>query len=120
MIVMAEFKREDVVTVLREKSGYYKKDLRKVLDALEETLIAIMATAQIDDPVEIRLFDGFYVQAKREPERPATDPRTGENIIAREKIKPNVNIRRSFKWRIEREAGILPNKDNEEGENENE
>ena len=48
---MAEFKREDVVTVLREKSGYYKKDLRKVLDALEETLIAIMATAQIDDPV---------------------------------------------------------------------
>ena len=117
---MAEFKREDVVTVLREKSGYYKKDLRKVLDALEETLIAIMATAQIDDPVEIRLFDGFYVQAKREPERPAADPRTGENIIAREKIKPNVNIRRSFKWRIEREAGILPNKDDEEGENENE
>ena len=117
---MAEFKREDVVTVLREKSGYYKKDLRKVLDALEETLIAIMATAQINDPVEIRLFDGFYVQAKREQERPATDPRTGENIIAREKIKPNVNIRRSFKWRIEREAGILPNKDNEEGENENE
>ena len=89
---MAEFKREDVVTVLREKSGYYKKDLRKVLDALEETLIAIMATAQIDDPVEIRLFDGFYVQAKREPERPATDPRTGKNIIAREKIKPNAFI----------------------------
>lgn len=108
---MAEFKREDVITVLHEKSGYYKKDLRKVMNALEESIIAIMATAEVDDPVEIRLFDGFYVQAKREPERPATDPRTGEDITAREKIKPHVNIRRSFKWRVEREAGILPKKD---------
>lgn len=111
---MAEFKREDVITVVHEKSGYYKKDLRKVMDALEESIIAIMATAEIDDPVEIRLFDGFYVQAKREPERPAIDPRTGESIIAREKIKPNVNIRRSFKWHVEREAGILPQKDKTE------
>lgn len=107
---MAEFKREDVITVLHEKSGYYKKDLRKVIDALGDSLVAIMATAQVDDPVEIRLFDGFYVQATREPERPATDPRTGETITAREKIKPHVNIRRSFKWRIERDAGILPSK----------
>lgn len=107
---MAEFKREDLITVVHEKSGYYKKDLRKVLSALEEAIIAIMATAEVDDPVEIRLFDGFYVQAKREPERPATDPRTGKSIIAREKIKPNVNIRRSFKWHVEREAGILPKK----------
>lgn len=111
---MAEFKREDVITVVHEKSGYYKKDLRKVMNALEEAIIAIMATAEIDDPVEIRLFDGFYVQAKREPERPATDPRTGDSIIAREKIKPNVNIRRSFKWHVEREAGILPQKDKTE------
>lgn len=110
---MALFKREDVVTVLKEKSGYYKTDLRKVLDALEETIITIMATAELDDPVEIRLFDGFYVQAKKEPVRPAIDPRTREEIMAREKIKPNVQIRRSFKERVEREAGILPNKDGE-------
>ena len=108
---MAEFKKEDLITVVHEKSGYYKKDLRKVMDALEEAIIAIMATAEVDDPVEIRMFDGFYIQAKREPERPATDPRTGEDITAREKIKPNVKIHRSFKWRVEREAGILPNKD---------
>lgn len=103
---MAEFKREDVVTVLHEKSGYFKKDLRKVLSALDDSLVTIMATAEIDDPVEIKLFDGFYVQAKREPERPAKDPRTGEMIIAREKIKPHVNIRKSFQYKIEKKAGI--------------
>lgn len=109
---MAEFKREDVVTVLHEKSGYFKKDLRKVLSALDDSLVAIMATAEVDDPVEIKLFDGFYVQAKREPERPAKDPRTGQMIIAREKIKPHVNIRKSFQYKIEKEAGIT--KDTEE------
>ena len=111
---MAEFNREDVVAVLKEKSGYYKKDLRKVLNALDESLIAIMATAEVGDPVEIKLFDGFYVQARREPERPAKDPRTGEMIIAREKIKPHVNIRKSFQNKIEREAGILPNEGQDE------
>jgi hypothetical protein len=53
------------------------------------------------------------VQAKKEPVRPAIDPRTREEIMAREKIKPNVQIRRSFKERVEREAGILPSKDSE-------
>lgn len=110
---MAEFKREDVVAVLHEKSGYYKKDLRKVLAALDDSLIAIMATAEVDDPVEIKLFDGFYVQAKREPERPAKDPRTGEMTTAREKIKPHVNIRKSFQYRIEKEAGITKVTENE-------
>lgn len=104
---MAKFKQEDVITLVKAKSGYYKTDLRKVFAALNESLIDILATAKIDDPVEIRLFDGFVLQAKREPERPATDPRTGEKITAREKIKPNVKIRRSYKWNIERAAGIL-------------
>ena len=110
---MAVFKRDDIITIVKEKSGYYKTDLKKVLNALDEAIVTIMATVEIDDPVEIRLFDGFCIQAKREPERPAVDPRTHTNIMAREKIKPNVKIRRSFKERIEREAGILPKKNNE-------
>lgn len=113
---MAKFKQEDVITLVKAKSGYYKTDLRKVFSALDDALIDILATAKIDDPVEIRLFDGFVLQARREPERPATDPRNGEHIMAREKIKPNVKIRKSYKWRIERAAGILGG--NEDGEDE--
>lgn len=109
---MAKFKQEDVITLVKAKSGFYKTDLRKVFSALEESLIDILATAQLDDPVEIKLFDGFVLQAKREPERPSVDPRTGENIIAREKIKPNVKIRRSYKENIEKTAGILGGKEN--------
>ena len=113
---MAKFKQEDVITLVKAKSGYYKTDLRKVFSALNESLIDLLATAKLDDPVEIRLFDGFVLQAKREPERPSVDPRTGENIMAREKIKPNVKIRKSYKWHIERAAGILGGNDDDEYE----
>lgn len=111
---MAKFKQEDVITLVKAKSGYYKTDLRKVFAALNEALIDILATAQLDDPVEIKLFDGFVLQAKREPKRPATDPRTGEDIMAREKIKPNVKIKKSYKWNIERAAGILGGNDDDD------
>ena len=110
---MAKFKREDVITLVSAKSGYFKTDLRKVFTALDDALIDILATAQLDDPVEIRLFDGFYLTARREPERPATDPRTGENITAREKIKPHVRLSKSYKWNVERVAGILGGKEDD-------
>lgn len=113
---MAKFKKEDVITLVSAKSGYYKTDLRKVFSALNESLIDLLATAKLDDPVEIRLFDGFVLQAKREPERPATDPRTGEHIMAREKIKPNVKLRKSYKWNIEKAAGILGGDKDDEDE----
>lgn len=104
---MAEFKKEDVISLVKAKSGYYKTDLRKVFSALEDSIIDILASAELDDPVEIKLFDGFVIQAKREPVRPATDPRTGEHIMAREKIKPNVKIKRTFKEHVEKVAGII-------------
>lgn len=110
---MIQFSQADIIQILRQKTGYYKKDLRVVLNALNDAIITVLATAKIDEPVQIKLFDGFYIQAKFEPERPARDPRTGEWITAREKIKPNVQVRRWFKECIEKEAGILPDKNKE-------
>lgn len=110
---MTKFKREDVITLVKAKSGYYKTDLRKVFDAMEESIIEILAHAKVDEPVEIKLFDGFVLQAQREPQRPATDPRTGEFITAREKIKPHVKLKKTFQWNIEKKAGLLGGVQNE-------
>lgn len=104
---MTKFKQEDVITLVKDKSGYYKTDLRKVFDAMEQAIIEILSHAELDNPVEIKLFDGFVIQAKREPSRPATDPRTREQIMAREKIKPNVKIKKTFQWNVEKKAGLL-------------
>lgn len=110
---MTKFTQTDVIRIIREKTGYRQDDLRKVLKALYEALIILMATAKNGNPTEIRLFSGFYLQARFEPERPARDPRTGEWIMARQKIKPNVQVSRWFKARIEREAGIISDENKE-------
>ena len=113
---MAKYKQEDVITLVKAKTGYFKTDLRKVLPAIGESIIEILACAEVDDPVEIKLFDGFIIQAKREAPRPATDPRTGEAIVAREKIRPHVKLKKSFQWNIEKTAGILGGNENESKE----
>ncbi len=104
---MTEFKQEDVISLVKAKSGYFKSDLRKVFAAMEESIIEIMSHAEVDNPIEIKLFPGFILQATKEPNRPAKDPRTGEMIIAREKIRPHVKLRKTFQWKIEKQAGLI-------------
>jgi nucleoid DNA-binding protein len=113
---MAKYKQEDIITLVKAKTGYFKTDLRKVLPAVGESIIEILACAEVDDPVEIKLFDGFVIHAQREAPRPATDPRTGEVIIAREKIRPRVKLKKTFQWNIEKAAGILGGNDDESQE----
>ena len=104
---MAKYKQEDIITLVKAKTGFFKTDLKKVLPAIGESIIEILACAEIDEPVEIKLFDGFIIQAKREAPRLAKDPRTGDVITAREKIKPHVKLKKTFQWNIEKVAGIL-------------
>lgn len=104
---MAKYKREDVIKLMKHHSGYFMTDLKVAMSALEKSLIEILSTVEDDDPVEIQLFPGFYLYARKEPERPATDPRNGEVIVAREKIKARAQIRRTFRLKIENAAGMI-------------
>ena len=104
---MKTYKQDDIIALVKQKSGYFKKDLKAVFAALDSVLIETLANAELDDPVEIKLFEGVVIQAKREPERPAKDPRNGELIIAREKIKPNVKLKKTYQWKVEKVAGIF-------------
>jgi nucleoid DNA-binding protein len=110
---MAKFKQEDVISLVKDKSGYYKTDLRKVFAATEESIIEILSYAKPNEPIEIKLFDGFVLQAKRELPKPVTDPRNGEKIMSREKIKPNVKLKRTFMYNIEKQAGLRGGDDDE-------
>ena len=104
---MANLTQEDIIDEIKKKTGVYKSDLRVIFNALEDTFIEQLGNSQLDDPVDIRLFPGFNVQAVREPVRPAKDPRNGEDIMAREKIKLHVKIRLSFRNKIEEYAGLI-------------
>jgi nucleoid DNA-binding protein len=107
---MAELTQDDVITLVKEKTGVYKADLKIIFKALDEALVEMISEATPDDPVDIKLFPGFIVRGRGLDEREATDPRSGEIIQARKKIKPSIHLRRSFRERVNEEAGLLQRK----------
>lgn len=95
--------QDDVIDVLNAKTGFFKKDLRLVMEALEETLVEYMATATLDQPSEIRLFHGWKIGAKVLPEREAKDPRNGADIITPEKLSPYCKFETTLKAKLNTE-----------------
>jgi hypothetical protein len=86
----------DVVDMLHERTHFFKKDLRKVLEELENIIYENMQTATVEQPSECRLFFGFILGAKRIPERQKTffnQP----NVTVEEHLLPYVKFKTTFK-----------------------
>lgn len=104
---MAQLSQKDVLKLVKDKTGVFKTDLKLILDAIDESLLELLSLATPENPVEIKLFSGFVIKSEGVGEREAKDPRTGEVIIARQKIKTSVKLTRSFKERVEVKAGLI-------------
>ena len=92
--------QKDVIDELKARTGFYKHNIKYVLDALEEIIIDHMNAATFDEPSEMRLFHGWRLGAKRVPERPYCDPRDRSEIITPEKVIPYCRFKQSFRDRI--------------------
>ena len=92
--------QDDVLTELKDRTGFYKKDIQVVLDALEEIIMEHMHTATLEQPSEMRLFKGWRVGAKFTPERESIDPRDRSVITTPEKFIPYCKFKQSFRDRM--------------------
>lgn len=92
--------QNDVIDELHKETNILKKDLRFVLDALENVIMNMMTRAEKDQPSEIRLFHGWKLGAKILPERESKNPKTGEKVVTPEKISPYCHFEQSFKKKL--------------------
>ena len=92
--------QDDVIDELKERTGFYKKNIRDVLEALDDIILEHMNTATYDEPSEMRLFKGWRLGAKRIPARQSYDPRNRDEIVTPEKLKPYCQFKNSYKQRI--------------------
>jgi nucleoid DNA-binding protein len=90
----------DVVDILAKKTGYYKYQIREVIDALEETIYENMQTATYDEPSECRLFFGFVLGAKRVPAKKKRHPYSQEMVDIVEHLNPYVTFKKTFRKKI--------------------
>ena len=92
--------QKDIINELNARTGFYKKYLTVIMDALEEILMENMNEAIYDEPSEARLAFGFIVGARRVPEHEGLDPRNGKKITCSERLIPYAKFKQTFKEKI--------------------
>ena len=85
---MKIIKREDLIDRLSKASGFYKKDLKVVLKALDDVIYDCFDEITPEEAVQIQLLSGLKLQGKYVPERHRVDPRDQSPIVCEPCVKP--------------------------------
>lgn len=93
-------KRQQLVDILSERTGFYKKNLNEILDALDDIIVENMSAATKNEPSEIHLSLGFVFGGRYAPKRLAVDPRDGSTITTKAKYIPYAKFTPSFRKKI--------------------
>lgn len=73
-----------------------KKTVREIYNAIEDLVFSILSSANVDNDVSVRLFEGIVLDGVYVPAHEKVNNLTGETIITKEKISPKARITRSY------------------------
>lgn len=93
-------KKQELVDELSARTGFFKKHMREVADALSDIITEHFETAEIGADSELHLAPGVVLVGKRKPAGEAKDPRTGEMIISPEKVIPSATFKQSIRLKL--------------------
>lgn len=93
--------REMLIKRLSEKSGYYQKDIRALLQSLDEVVLECFGEVTDDEDIMIQLVQGIKIGCSIQPERARKDPRSQEDIICKPTCKPKSKFSDEFRKAIQ-------------------
>ena len=94
--------REMMIKKLSEKSGYYQKDVRNLLQCLDEVVFDELCNATLDKDVQVQLVSGIKVGCKKVAPRQRVNPQTQEPIELGETSKPFAKFSEDFRFKLEK------------------
>ena len=93
-------KKEDLACKLAEVCGFYKKNMREIMNALPDIILEQLQTATFEQDAEIHLIPGLTICGRRVPAREAKDPRTGEMVMSPEKVIPYAEFKPTLRLKL--------------------
>ena len=93
-------KKSELVDELSTRTGFFKKNMREVVDALSDIIEEHFLTAELGADSELHLAPGVVLVGKRKPAGEAKDPRTGEMIVSPEKVIPSATFKQSIRLKL--------------------
>lgn len=95
-------KKPELTEELAARTGFYKKNCKEIVDILADIITEHFETATYDEPSELTLAPGVIICGKRVPEQESVNPKTGETIIACERVRPYAVFKPSIKNKLKR------------------
>lgn len=93
--------REMLIKKLSEKSGYFQKDIRTLLQCMDDVVFDAFNEATLDDEIQIQVVTGIKLGCKIVGERNRVDPRTQQPIMVGETTKPFTKFSKDFRLRLQ-------------------
>ena len=93
--------REEMVKRLSAKSGYYMKDVRALLQCMDDVVFEAMCEATLEDEIQMQIVTGIKLGCKIVGTRDRVDPRTQEPITVGETVKPFTKFSQDFKFKLQ-------------------
>jgi nucleoid DNA-binding protein len=93
-------RKPELVDELATRTGFYKSNMKEVVDALADIIIEHFETAEFNADSELHLAPGVVLIGKRKPSGEAKDPRTGEMIVSPEKVIPSATFKQSIRLKL--------------------
>lgn len=93
--------REEMVRRLSKRSDYHMKDVRKLLQCMDDIVFEAMGEATIDDEVQIQIVTGIKLGCKILGTRERVNPQTQEPITVGETVKPFAKFSQGYRFKLQ-------------------
>ena len=93
--------RENMIDLLSEKSGYYKKDIRVLLQCMDEVVFEQLSQADDDNDVSVQLVQGIKASTHIVPERQRVDPRNQQPVTVKATVKPACKFSEDYRIKLQ-------------------
>ena len=93
--------REMLIKRLSEKSDYYQKDIRVLLQCLDDVVFECFNEATLEDDIQVQMTTGIKLGCKIVGERERVDPRNQQPIVCGETVKPFAKFSEDLRFRLQ-------------------
>ena len=108
-------KKDEIVDELASRTNFFKKNIRDIVDALQDIIVEHFETAEIGANSEFYLAPGIVLVGVRKPAGEAKNPATGESVNSPEKVIPKAVFKQSIRQKLYKKSKYYKKKDKKKG-----
>jgi nucleoid DNA-binding protein len=91
-----------LIRKLADTSGFYQKDIRSLLQHLDDVVFDCLSEATIEDDVQVQVVKGIKIGCKKVEPRQRVNPKTQESIEIEETPKPFAKFSEDFRDKLDK------------------